>query len=685
MEYPETKKGEVVDDFHGTKVEDPYRWLEDLDSPETRQWIDRQNKLTFGYLTEIPGRERIQRRLTDLWDYEKFGIPFRRGGRYFLLHNDGLQNHFVLYQMESLDGEPKVLLDPNSWSPDGTIALTDYSPSEDGKYLAYGRSTSGTDWREWKVLEIDTGRESNELLKWIKFSSVSWMKDGSGFFYSRYDEPTGDMKLEDVNHFQKLYFHELGTEQSADRLIYSRDDQKEWGFSGIVTEDGDYLIINVWVGTDPKNRVFYKNLKDEDAGVIELLDDFDAQYSFLGNDGPLFYFRTDLEAPLGRVIAIDTLNPQRSSWRQVIPESDGKLEGVSLVGDQFIAQYLHDAYSVVKVFRLDGGFERDVDLPGLGTAWGFGGRRSDEERFYMFTSFTHPGSIYRFDAKAGTSELFRKVDAGVNPDDFEVRQVFYESKDGTRIPMFIVHRKGLKGPAPTILYGYGGFNIPMVPGFSVVNLLWMEMGGIYAQACLRGGGEYGEEWHKAGSKHMRHNVYDDFIAAAEWLIEKGYTSTPQLAIQGGSNGGLLVGACLNQRADLFGAAVPSRGVLDMLRFHKSTIGWAWVSDYGSPDDPQDFKHIYSYSPLHNIKDGANYPATLITTADHDDRVVPSHSFKFAAVLQAAQGGEAPILIRIETSAGHGMGTPTTKLIEEAADVKSFLAHNLGLELPTEEE
>jgi prolyl oligopeptidase len=683
LEYPESKKLDVVEDFHGTKVEDPYKWLEDLDSPETKEWIDRQNKLTFDYLSKIPHREKIRQRLTELWDYEKYGIPFHRSGSYFLMRNDGLQNHYVLYQSDSLEGEPKVLLDPNSWSEDGTISLQGFSVTEDGRYMAYGRSTSGTDWSEWKILDIDTGKEFDELLKWIKFSSASWKKDGSGFYYNRYDEPTGDTKLDDINYFQKLYFHEVGTDQSRDRLIYKREDHKDWRFGAQVTEDGEFLIMGIWIGTDPKNMVLYQKLNSENDGFEQLIDDFEAQFVFLGNDGAAFWFRTDLDAPRGRVIAIDITKPGRATWKEVIPESKDTLQFVSLVGDRFIAGYLHDAHTLVKVFGLDGSFERDVDLPGLGTAGGFGGRRSDDETFYMFTSFTEPGAIYRYEVSSGKSSLFKKSEAQVNPEDFETRQVFYKSKDGTSVPMFIVHRKGLKGPAPTILHGYGGFNIPMVPGFSLVNYLWMQMGGIYAQACLRGGGEYGEEWHQAGSKHSRQNVYDDFISAGEWLIENGYTSSSKLAIQGGSNGGLLVGASLNQRPDVFGAAAPSRGVMDMLHFHKSTIGWAWTSDYGSPDEPEDFKHLYAYSPLHNVKEGTNYPPTLITTADHDDRVVPYHSFKYAAALQAAQGGEAPILIRIETSAGHGMGTPTTKLIQEAADVRSFLAHVLGLEVPVD--
>ena len=689
MRYPETKKGDVAEDFHGTKVEDPYRWLEDLDSSETANWIEDQNRVTSEYLSAIPMRDKVKERLTELWDFERFGVPFHRNGRYFFLKNNGLQNHFVLYVLDALEGEPRVLLDPNSWSEDGTVALLEAVPSEDGRYMAYSRSTAGTDWQEWKVQDIEAGEDLADDIKWVKFSSAAWTADSVGFFYSRYDEPSGDIKLEDATYFQKLFFHRVGTDQSDDVLVYKRDDQKEWGFRSIVSEDGRYLIIHVTQGTDPKNGLFYKTLDDEAGEVVEFMSDFDASYQFVGNDGPVFWLLTDLDAPLGRLIAIDVSEPDKTP-RELIGEADDKLEFVTCIGDRFFAGYLKDARSVVKVFDLNGRFESEIHLPGLGTVSGFGDpdltgpppRRTDKEAFYIFSSFTDPGSVYRYDIASGTSELFLRSDLGVGTSELETNQIFYESKDGTRVPLFVVHKKGitLDGNNPTLLYGYGGFNIPMAPQFTTPNLLWLKSGGVFAQACLRGGGEYGEKWHQAGAKHNKQNVFDDFISAAKWLISNGYTSQSKLGIMGGSNGGLLVGACLVQEPDLFGAAIPSRGVLDMLRFHKSTIGWAWTADYGTPDDPEDFKHLYAYSPLHNVKEGIDYPPTLIVTADHDDRVVPSHSFKFAAALQAAQGGPAPVLIRVETKAGHGLGTPTSKLIEEAADVRSFLAHQLGLEI-----
>jgi prolyl oligopeptidase len=682
--YPPARRSDQVDDYHGTLVPDPYRWLEDPDSPESREWIEAQNRLTFGFLETIPERERIHRRLTELWDYEKWGVPFQIGGRYFLFKNDGLQNQAVLYTLDSLAGEPRPLLDPNTLSPDGTVALSGLDISEDSRLLAYGLSSAGSDWQEWKVREVDSGEDRDDLIEWVKFSNASWSHDGEGFYYSRYDEPDESSMLEDANYYQKLYYHRLGTLQAEDVLIYARDDEKEWGFDGTVTDDGKYLIITIWQGTERKNRVFYRELTPNGRGpVVELLNDFDAAYHFVDNDGTTFWFRTDLDAPRARLIAIDIGNPAREHWREIIPQAEETLESVDAVGDRFFASYLRDAQTVIKVFGLDGTFEREVELPDIGTATGFGGRRSDRETFYAFTSFTRPTTIYRYDVASGESTVFRKPEAPFDPEQYETRQVFYTSKDGTRVPMFITHRKGLTldGTNPTLLYGYGGFNIPQTPAFSVATLVWMELGGVWAVANLRGGGEYGEEWHEAGMKANKQNVFDDFICAAEWLIDSKYTSTPKLAIYGGSNGGLLVGACMTQRPDLFGACVPAVGVMDMLRFHRFTIGWGWVSDYGTPDDAEDFKHIYAYSPLHTIKPDTAYPPTLIVTADHDDRVVPAHSFKFAAALQAAQAGPAPALIRIETRAGHGAGKPTAKVIEEAADRWGFLARVLDISLP----
>ncbi|MBD2493178.1 prolyl oligopeptidase family protein [Nostoc sp. FACHB-280] len=688
--YPATPKSEQVDNYHGTVVADPYRWLENSDSEETKAWIDAQNKITFDFLGEIPARDKIKQRLTKLWDYEKYGIPFKEGEslqdgsteRYFYFKNNGLQNQSILYTLKSLDDEPQVLLDPNKLSADGTVALSGLSISDDGKLLAYGLATSGSDWQEWKVRDVATGKDLADHLKWIKFSGASWTTDNQGFFYSRYDEPNSKTQLEDVNYYQKLYYHKLGKPQSEDILIYQRPDQKEWGFGGGVTEDGRFLIISVWLGTDSRNLVFYKDLKNPDAEVVELISEFEADYSFIDNDDSVFYFRTDLNAPRGKVIAIDINKPDKSAWQEIIPQSQATLESVNILNNQFVADYLQDARSQIKIFDLKGAFVREVELPGVGSVGGFGGKRHDKETFYSFTSFTTPGTIYRYDMVTGKSQLFRQPKVGFNPDDYETKQVFYHSKDGTKVPMFITHKKGIKldGNNPTYLYAYGGFNISLTPTFSVSLLVWMEMGGVYAMPNLRGGGEYGEEWHQAGMKEKKQNVFDDFIAAAEWLIANKYTRTTKLAIAGGSNGGLLVGACMTQRPDLFGAALPAVGVMDMLRFHKFTIGWAWTKEYGSPDNPEDFKTLYAYSPLHNLKPKTAYPATLITTADHDDRVVPAHSFKFAAALQAAHQGDAPVLIRIETKAGHGAGKPTTKIIEEAADKWAFLVRTLDIKI-----
>jgi prolyl oligopeptidase len=678
--YPLFPPSNQVDNYHGILVADPYRPLEDPDAEVTKTWVEAENQVTFAYLNEIPAREQIRQRLTKLWDYEKYGIPFKEGDSYFYFKNDGLQNQSVLYTLKTLDSTPRVLLDPNKLSADGTVALSGLSISENGKFLAYGLSTSGSDWQEWKVRDVETGADLADHLQWIKFSGAAWTHDHQGFFYSRYDEPNQKTKLEDVNYYQKLYYHQLGTPQSADVLIYHRPDQKEWGFSGGVTEDGRYLIISVWLGTDSRNLVFYKDLTNPHAEVVELINQFEADYSFIDNDGSVFYFRTDLNAPRGRVIAINSEKPAPENWREVIPQAAQTLDGVGILNHQFVVDYLQDAYTQIKIFDLQGNFIREVELPGIGSVGGFNGKRGDTETFYSFTSFTIPGTIYRYDMVTGKSEVFRQPKIDFNPDDYETKQVFYQSKDGTKVPMFITHKKGIKldGNNPTYLYAYGGFNASMTPGFSVSMLVWMEMGGVYAMPNLRGGGEYGEDWHQAGMKEKKQNVFDDFIAAAEWLIANNYTQSAKLAIAGGSNGGLLVGACMTQRPDLFGAALPAVGVMDMLRFHKFTIGWAWTAEYGSADDAEEFKFLYAYSPLHNIKLGTAYPATLITTADHDDRVVPAHSFKFAAALQAAHVGEAPVLIRIETKAGHGAGKPTAKIIEEAADKWGFLVRVLDI-------
>jgi prolyl oligopeptidase len=677
--YPTARKSDQVDDYHGVKVADPYRWLEDLDSAETRAWVEAENKLSFGYLDGIPARATLKERLTKLWNYEKYGVPFREGNRYFYTRNSGLQNQAVLYTVSTLEGQPQLVLDPNTLSSDGTVALSGTQVSPDGKLLAYSLSASGSDWQEWKVRDVATGNDLADHLKWIKFSGASWSRDGKGFFYSRYDEPKSD-SLKGTNYFQKVYYHALGTPQSADVLIYERPDQKDWLFNGDVTEDGNYLIITVFQGTDVKTRVYYKDLRAKDSQVVRLLDDFDSAYTFIGNEGSRFWFQTDLDAPRSKVIEIDTTKPARSDWKVVVPETKESLQKVTYVNNRFVLNYLKDAYTQVKIHDTSGKFISEVTFPGIGFADGFDGKATDKETFYSYTGFTQPTTIYRFDMVSGKSSVFRQPKADFNPGDFETKQVFYTSKDGTKVPMFITHKKGLKldGMNPTYLYGYGGFNISLSPAFSVGNLVWMEMGGVYAQPNLRGGGEYGEEWHQAGMKSKKQNVFDDFIAAAQWLIDNKYTSTPKLAIGGGSNGGLLVGAALTQRPDLFGAALPAVGVMDMLRFQEFTIGWAWVSDFGSSKDAADFKVLYAYSPLHNIKPGTSYPPTMVITADHDDRVWPGHSFKFAAALQAAQAGPAPILIRIETKAGHGAGKPTSKIIEETADKWAFLIKTLGM-------
>ncbi|MBE9142802.1 prolyl oligopeptidase family serine peptidase [Planktothrix mougeotii] len=677
LSYPHTQKCDQVDNYHGVTVADPYRWLEDLDSEETKTWVEAQNAVTFAYLNNIPAKETLKNRLTQLWDYEKYGTPFKQGTRYFYFKNDGLQNQSVLYVLESLDAEPKVLLDPNTLSPDGTIALSGMAISEDGNFMAYGLSTSGSDWQEWKVLDINTQENLSDHLKWVKFSGASWTHDHQGFFYSRYDEPQEGKPLEETNYFQKLYYHRLGTPQSEDALIYERPDHKEWGFNGFLTEDGKYLIISVWQGTEPKNLVFYQDLTQLNSPVIELISEFKASYRFIDYEGENFWFTTDLDAPRSRVIAI---NINTKTHTEVIPQAPETLEGVNILNNQFITDYLKDAHTQIKIFNLDGSFVREIELPGIGSADGFAGKRYDTETFYSYTSFTTPNTIYRYNLVTGESTIYRQANVDFNPDEYETQQIFYPSKDGTLIPMFITAKKGieLNGNNPTILYGYGGFNISLTPSFSISRLVWLEMGGIYAIANLRGGGEYGEDWHQAGIKLKKQNVFDDFIGAAEWLIKKGYTSSQKLAIMGGSNGGLLVGACMIQRPDLFAAALPAVGVLDMLRFHKFTIGWAWCSDYGSPENPEEFQALYAYSPLHNLKSETAYPATLITTGDHDDRVVPAHSFKFAATLQENHVGENPVLIRIETKAGHGAGKPTAKIIEEIADEFAFLKQVLNM-------
>jgi prolyl oligopeptidase len=679
LKYPEAKKVNQTDNYFGMTVADPFRWLEDPDSAETKAWVEAENKLTFSYLDTIPERARIKSRLTELWNYEKYSAPFKEGGRYFYYKNDGLQNQFVLYVADSISDKGRILLDPNALSTDGTVALSGIAVSDDGNILAYGLATAGSDWQEWHFRDVATGKDLPDVLKDIKFSGASWSKDNKGIYYSRYPKANDETKLEDANYNQKLYYHTLGTAQTEDWVVYERPDDKEMGIGGSVSEDGKWLILNIWKGTSPKNQIYFKNLTMQKAPVMPLVDKFDAEYSFIGNDGGTFYFKTDKDAPRGKIVAVNALEADKK-WRDVVPQAAETIQSVNFINNQFVVGYLKDAYTQIKTYDLKGKFVRSVELPGIGSAGGFNGKRFDTETFYSYSSFNAVPTIYRYDMKTGKSEVFRKADVKINPADYEVQQVFYNSKDGTRIPMFIVHKKGIKldGNNPTLLYGYGGFSISMTPGFSVSRMVWLEMGGVFAMPNIRGGAEYGEEWHMAGTKEKKQNVFDDFIAAAEFLIKDKITNPKKLAISGGSNGGLLVGAVLNQRPDLFAAALPAVGVMDMLRFQKFTIGWAWTSDYGSADNEADFKYLYKYSPIHNIKKGATYPAVLITTADHDDRVVPAHSFKYAATLQEAQGGDAPVLIRIETKAGHGAGKPTAKIIEEQADIFGFLVKNLGM-------
>lgn len=685
FDYPKAPRANQIDDYNGVKVADPFRGLENPDAPETRRWIEAENKLTNSYLATIPGRAQIKARLTELWNYEKYSAPFKEGKRYFYYKNDGLQNQSVLYVADSAGDAGRILLDPNTLSKDGTVALNGIAITDDGATMAYGLSAAGSDWQEWHFRDVSTGKDLPDVLTNIKFSGASWTRDGAGVFYSRYPAANEATKLEDANYNQKLYFHKIGTPQTDDILIYERPDDKELGIGGFVSEDGEWLIINLSKGTSPKNLVYFKNLKMKDAPTLALVDKFEADYTFVGNDKSNFYFKTDKDAPRGKIVAINVLARDARIWKDVVPQTNDTIEGVSFINNQFVVNYLKDAATRIKIYDLSGKPARDVALPGIGSAGGFAGKRFDTETFYTFSSFATPPTIYRYDLKTGKSDVFRQSNVKFNPADYEVKQVFYNSKDGTRIPMFVVHKKGLKldGNNPTLLYAYGGFNISMTPAFSVSRLAWMEMGGVFAMPNLRGGGEYGEAWHEAGTMAKKQNVFDDFIAAAEYLIANKYTQPKKLAISGGSNGGLLIGATLNQRPDLFGAALPAVGVMDMLRFQKFTIGWAWTSDYGSSDNAEDFKWLYAYSPLHNIKKGAKYPAVMVTTADHDDRVVPAHSFKYTATLQEANASDRPILIRIETKAGHGAGKPTTKQIEEISDVYGFLMKELDMKMPVQ--
>jgi prolyl oligopeptidase len=685
IEYPKTKKVDQVDDYHGTKVADPYRWLETdvRTSKDVADWVAAENKITFDYLGTIPEREPIRKQLTTLWNYEKYSTPYKRGGHYFFSKNNGLQNQSVVYTVDKWGDTPRVLLDPNGWSKDGTVALGAVAVSDDAKYAAYAVAEAGSDWQIIRVVEVASGKQLSDELKWVKFSGISWTKDDKGFFYSRFPAVETGKAYQSLNRDQKVYYHRLGTPQSDDAVVYYDPSQPEWNHGADVSDDGRYLIITTTQGTANRNQVHVRDLQDPYAMPVTVVDKIENDYTFVGNDGPVLYFRTDLNAQKGRLIAIDLRNPARENWKEIVPESDATLQSVDYTGHRFVADYLRDAHSEIRLFDTTGKLVRTVELDGIGSASGFGGRSDDTETFYSFSSYATPPSVYRYDIATGEKQLVFRAKVAMNPADYEVKQVFYTSKDGTKVPMFISYKKGLKldGNNPTLLYAYGGFDISLTPAFSISRLTWMNMGGIYAVANLRGGGEYGEAWHDAGTKLHKQNVFDDFIAAAEYLTKNGYTKPSRLAVQGASNGGLLIGAVETQRPDLFGATLPAVGVMDMLRFNQFTAGRYWVDDYGSSANADEFKALYAYSPYHNIKPGTKYPATFITTADTDDRVVPGHSFKFAAAIQEAQAGPAPVLIRIETRAGHGGGKPTAKVIEETTDEMAFLVKNLGMKLP----
>lgn len=679
FDYPKPKKVEQVDDYHGTKVSDPFRWMEATDSPDMQSWIAAENKITDAYFATIPEREKLRARFTELWNYERYSAPGKIGNKYIYSKNDGLQNQSVLYITDSIDSPGRVLLDPNKLSADGTAALSGSSFTEDGKLWAYGVAIAGSDRTEWRVMNVETGEMLADTLKPNRQGGVSWLNDNSGFYYNRFPDAVAGAELKGASKFPKLYFHKLGTPQTEDQLIYERPDDGEMFVGGNVTEDGNWLVINVAKGTERMNMVYFKNLTMEKAPIMPLVPDRANSYNFIGNDGPVFYFITDKDAERGRVVSVNVL-AKTPVWKEVVPQAEQSLNGVQMINDQFVLSYLKDAYTQIMIVDKDGKFVRTVELPGIGSAGGFGGKQKDTETFYTFSSYNSPPTIYRYDMKTGKSTVFRKAGVKFDGSQYEVKQVFFTSKDGTKVPMFLTYKKGLKldGNNPTLLYGYGGFNISQTPGFSVARVPWLEMGGVYAVACIRGGAEYGKSWWKGGSRLNKQNVFDDFIGAAEYLIAEKYTSSKKLAMQGGSNGGLLVGAVLNQRPDLFAAALPAVGVMDMVRFTEFTVGAAWKSDYGDPKNAEDFKALYAYSPLHNIKPGTKYPATLVTTADHDDRVFPAHSFKYTATMQEAQAGSAPVLIRIETKAGHGAGKPTSKIIQEQADLMGFLIKNLGI-------
>ncbi|MBS4061128.1 MAG: S9 family peptidase [Bacteroidetes bacterium] len=676
--YPETLKGEQKDVYFGTEIADPYRWLEDDNSKETAAWVAAQNAVTNDYLKNIPYREALRNRLETIWNFPRTGVPFKRGGRYYFFKNDGLQNQSVLFVQENLDAEPQIMLDPNTFSTDGTISLGNVSASPDGKYLAYSISRGGSDWNEIVVMEIDNKEMLSDTINWVKFSGISWLDDG--FFYSAYDTPVAGQALSGSNEFHKVFYHKLGTLQSEDKIIFQDKTNPKRNFYANVTKDQTFIIISESQSTSG-NALYVKKANDPKAEFVKIVEGFDYDYDVIDNLNDNLLVTTTNGAPKKQVVMIDPKNPSMENWTVVIPESDNVLSSVSLVGDYIYAQYLEDANSKAYFFDYEGTKVSTLELPTLGTIIGFSGEKGDPVAFYGFTSFTFPSSVYKFDLIDKKTELYAGSDVDFDPQAFVTEQIFFESKDGTKVPMFLTFKKGIKlnGKNPVLLYGYGGFNISVTPSFSVARLPFLEQGGIYASVNLRGGGEYGKEWHEAGQQLKRQNVFDDFIGAAEFLIKEKYTQPSKIAIMGGSNGGLLVGACMTQRPDLFKVAIPIVGVLDMLRYQDFTIGWAWAGDYGRSDDNEEmFKYLLGYSPLHNIKEGINYPATLAVTADHDDRVVPAHTFKFMAELQSKHKGANPVIARIESQAGHGAGKPTSKLIEESADIYSFIMYNLGM-------
>jgi len=686
LKYPETRKETVVDDYHGVKIADPYRWLEDPDSADTKQWVAAQNELTFGYLARLPGRDALKTRITQLWNYPKVTTLFREAGHLYYQRNSGLQRQSVFMTRATLEAEAKVLLDPNALSPDGSVAVRSYTPSPDGKLFVYATSEGGADWETLHVNDVSTGKDLADTIAWVRFSNESWTKDGKGFFYSRYPEPEKGQEFRAAASNQKIYYHRVGTPQAEDLLIYERKDLPTWFVGGGVSEDGRFLVVYLSRGADRRNRLYAMDLGDPHkpnlaAAVKPVAEQDDAEQGFVGNVGSTFYVVTDLDAPKRRIVSFDVRHPDRKSWKTVVPESSDSMETPTLAGQRVALQYLVDAQSRIRVFTLAGKPEGEIRLPGVGTVDQLNGRNDTPEIFYTFTSPLSPATVYRYDLRTGKTAPFEARKPEFDPAGYETKEIFCKSKDGTRLPLFVSARKGLTmdGQNPAMLQGYGGFDISNAPKYSPDVPAWLERGGVYATAILRGGSEYGEVWHHAGMLEKKQNVFDDFIADAECLIREKYTSAGKLAIRGGSNGGLLVGAVMEQRPELFGVALPAVGVMDMLRYHKFTAGVAWVPEYGSSDDPKAFEYLRAYSPLHNLKPGTCYPATLVTTADHDDRVVPGHSFKFAATLQAAQGCPKPAIIRIETQASHGY-VPTDRRIEELADMWAFTAANLGMNL-----